>query len=673
MDTISLEIVRQGPPNNQLLSPLVPYIALAGNRPAETIFVPTEHADMLAKLRRLRYPIGAEISPIDDAALRDVARVATTLFESVRGLGQAVAESRGPNARSETLHLRLVLSAQELAMIPFELAQGPTALGGSTELSALQPPPVVITRESRRVAHRRYRSPTTPKILFVFANPRDGRPVDKGFASVVEMTLLALRQAVDDRVPKTPHKSPAEAQKQRAANVRQFIDVLAAASIEDVRAAMESEAYTHVHILAHGGLGAEFGGKPVIALCDHFRRDEPSLVTGDALAAALTVERRGAGGARSAPEVVTLAVCHGGANRDVLYEGASIAHTLHSSGIPVVLGSHYELTYEGAVHVVREFYERLLGDEDPRTALESTRRRLFLRLQQRTSDWGALVLYASLAAEASGVDNVELAIRRTKRAIANVDPNFWGGAWVKRADRPSLLGALSGQQLSDEIAELERVAVRNEHATMFLANAHKHCANFVAGKTPASASESSTQPRLVIDHLAKSRSAYLRLLEQFNVAEPWVATQIALLSAILLRAERSSVGEDTAKRDLLYAEAAVTRLADPATLSSPTYKNQFRALCERLQLALAQLDVTNDSYAAKQAVNRCRSDCDRALQLMQQHPEVEDDGLAFFNLREFDRLANPGWLGKAASGLAEEIVTRWTKAGVSDRFRWRGY
>ncbi len=673
MDTISLEIVRQGPPNNQLLSPLVPYIALAGNRPAETIFVPSEHADMLAMLGRLRYPVGREISPIDEAALRDVARLASRLFESVRGLGQAVAESRGSSGRSDTLHLRLVLSAQELAMIPFELAQGPSALGGSTELSALQPPPVVITRESRRVAHRRYRSPPTPKILFVFANPRDGRPVDKGFASVVEMTLLALREAVDDRVPKTPNANAAQARDQRASYVRELIDVLPAASIEDVRAAMESKAYTHVHILAHGWLGKEFGGKPAIALCDHFRRDEQALVTGDALAAALNVERRGADGARSAPEVVTLAVCHGGASRDVLYEGASIAHTLHSFGIPVVLGSHYELTYEGAVHVAREFYGRLLADEDPRTVLESTRRALFLRLQQRTSDWGALVLYASLAADAGVVDNVERAIRRTKRAIANVDPNFWGGQWVTRPERAKLLEKLVGEPLREEIAELERVCAKSEHAIKFLANAHKHYANFVASAPAASDSDRDAAQRRAREHLCKSRAAYLRLLEQFGVADPWVATQIALLSAILARGDNAPVDADMATRDVAYAEAVVTRLSDPMKLSTSSYKNQFQALCERMQLAIAKLERSVAGYDGEPAKSSCMADCEQALALIRQHPEVEDEGAAFFNLREFDRLANPEWLGKAASDVAAEIVERWTKAGVSHRFRWRGY
>jgi hypothetical protein len=51
--TLRVELVRHGPPHNQLLSPLTPYLALCNNQGAETVHVPMEHAEHLDRLRGL--------------------------------------------------------------------------------------------------------------------------------------------------------------------------------------------------------------------------------------------------------------------------------------------------------------------------------------------------------------------------------------------------------------------------------------------------------------------------------------------------------------------------------------------------------------------------------------------------------------------------------------------
>ncbi|WP_243468942.1 hypothetical protein [Paraburkholderia sp. PGU19] len=60
MRKITLELLRHGPPHNQLLSPLTEYIALCENHSAVTLHVPFEHNQMLYRLRALSYQLGTE-------------------------------------------------------------------------------------------------------------------------------------------------------------------------------------------------------------------------------------------------------------------------------------------------------------------------------------------------------------------------------------------------------------------------------------------------------------------------------------------------------------------------------------------------------------------------------------------------------------------------------------
>ena len=113
MRQITLELLRPGPPHNQLLSPLTTYLALCGNHAAASLQIPIEHDHMLYQLSALNYRPGEESRAFQ---LRDSANALGKLLERVPGLLAELsrAADEPPNARHGTkafTHLRLVVSA----------------------------------------------------------------------------------------------------------------------------------------------------------------------------------------------------------------------------------------------------------------------------------------------------------------------------------------------------------------------------------------------------------------------------------------------------------------------------------------------------------------------------------------------------------------------------------
>src|SRR5262247_2633172 len=100
---VKLELLRSGPANNQLLSPLTPYMALCGADGPVTVTIPFEHGQLLTRLDRL-------LSEMSSA--RDEQR--------------------------ELVHLRLSMGAYELALVPFELAIAQDGYPGSGSPLLLQ-------------------------------------------------------------------------------------------------------------------------------------------------------------------------------------------------------------------------------------------------------------------------------------------------------------------------------------------------------------------------------------------------------------------------------------------------------------------------------------------------------------------------------------------------------
>ena len=425
---VVLEILRHGPPHNQLLSPLTKYLALCGNHSGVSVSVPYEHAQFLARHQALNYERdGGGTSEAQQRArqhtelqLQITAAEMAGILAEIPGLISELTDGRTLQAFT---HLEIVLSASELALLPFELADAPAGFPGAGQPLALQSQhPVCITRRVRRVGDARVCWPDRPRILFAHALP----PADA--ARLVPAHLLALRNAVAPWIGLRPGE---QLEPDRPPSyLAEYLTVLPQASVQSLFAELRKDCYTHVHLLAHGveireGVDVRFG----LALRDAehpLSEDRVSASRLTTLFRALVCD----GDPRlTLPAVVTLASCHGAAGGSVVGAGSSVAHALHEAGIPLVVASQFPLSFPASVLMVQALYDQLLWGCDPRVLLCDLRRRLKLRLPQ-THDWASLVAYASLPADLeSQVQKV-----RFEQARRAIEAAF--SLWDADANRP---------------------------------------------------------------------------------------------------------------------------------------------------------------------------------------------------------------------------------------------
>lgn len=405
---IKLEFIRPGPPHNQLLSPLTPYMALCGEGSPVTFHIDIEHHQLLIRLERLRYVT-------NDGRRGGIAVPNRIREETVAEIGEDVAHILGKirtligeewsavgyrtDCDSNLIHVRLVLSGSELSLLPFEMAFAPQAFPGEGLEWALQlHMPVVPTREIRRTRPSpvSYDCGFEPRILLVSAAP-------EGLEVPLDLHVNALREALEPwiRWPKhnsnndSPELNQKELRRQRMQFVKEHLRVLPNASITDIYEICSKEQFSHVHILAHGDF-TEIGGERRfgIALCAQDHRVKKQVVSGKRLAKALQAEGE-EGLRRSQPLMVTLSTCDSGNPGSILIPGGSIAHDLHTAGIPWVFASQFPLTKIGSVRMTEALYHRLLRGDDPRLVLYETRRLLFMHAE-RDHDWASLVAYSTL-------------------------------------------------------------------------------------------------------------------------------------------------------------------------------------------------------------------------------------------------------------------------------------
>ena len=399
---VELELVRPGPPHNQLLSPLTPYMALCGDGSPVTFHIDFEHRQLLNRLEGLRYfseeqhgAIAAIPNRLREAQVLELGEEMGRLLGAIPSLNAELARARSCTDRgSEFVNLRLVLSGSELAILPFELARAPQAYPGEGLDLCLQGSlPIVVTREIRRSHARRVSwLVAKPKVLFICAEPC-GLTVPK------REHIRALRDALDPWI-KWPTEAPGDSDKgaegtARLPYVKECLRVLSAASIDDIYEMCSREAFTHIHILAHGDTYKEAGEKRFGVALHHRRgsRDK-KVIGGKQLAQALRAEGV-AGSSRSEPLVVTLAICDSGGQGSVLVPGGSIAHDLHTEGIPWVFASQFPLTKPGSVRIAEFLYPRLMRGDDPRQILYELRRTLSMKAAGE-HDWASIVTYASV-------------------------------------------------------------------------------------------------------------------------------------------------------------------------------------------------------------------------------------------------------------------------------------
>jgi len=387
--TVTLELLRAGPPHNQLLSPLTQYLGVCGEAGAGVVTLPYEHYTFERRLAQLRYEDGTD----EDTAkrlelLRSTGEDMARILSAVPGLPGAVTSDR----RSSILtHLRLVLSAAELSLLPFELCKVPAGsdLPRENWLLLQTHAPVCLTRHIRSVPCEGVRWPTRPRILFI-----TGDPSDLPFAE----HLAALHRAV------APWVGPA--------GLEEWLTVIDNATLAQIQEACAATDFTHVHILAHGAedetaAGTSFG----LSLLDH--EGIPDVVSGERLASALASL---ASGHRHRPTVVTAATCDSANVGEVKTPGASFAHALHQAGIPLVLASQFPLSMEGSVALVERLYSGLLWGENPLLLLHGIRSELHSRFTNHSHDWASLVVYEALPPDLA-TQLEELVYWQTRRAL----------------------------------------------------------------------------------------------------------------------------------------------------------------------------------------------------------------------------------------------------------------
>ncbi len=364
--TVTVELLRAGPRHNQLLSPLTQYLGVCGDAPAATVTLPYEHRDMEQWLQDLNYQVIADNDQSRREKMLDRrGDEIAAILSLVPGLSGAL---NSETERPQTLtQLRVVLSASELAMLPFELSKVPAGAGSSGGWLALQARmPVCITRHIRSVSAEGMRWPSNPRILFV-AGP--DTPFNEHKCALVRAIepWCDVDESVGDRLL-----------------------VLEQATLADISRAMKKAAqagapFTHVHILAHGGRLHDSDPYSPVGVTLH---DE--VICGRRLATALaSVTDQGVG----RPAVVMIATCESARVADVRSPDASVAHDLHDQGIPLVVASQFPLSVEGSVPLVERFFTGQLQGEHPLVSLYDARLLLHSRFGQKTHDWASIVVY----------------------------------------------------------------------------------------------------------------------------------------------------------------------------------------------------------------------------------------------------------------------------------------
>ena len=365
---VEVELLRRGPRHNQLLSPLTDYLAMCGDHAGGVVHVPWEHEEVLHLLDDLRYRVSsAEPTRRAHHVIDRAGAGLASMLGTVPGLEGALAGHVGHEP--ELIHLRLIESAAELAVLPFELTKLPSASGSiaAQSLGLLPDRPVCITRQVRGVRPATT-WPTTPCILVISGDDVPFAEHLDVFGRVLEPWRSDALRAVADR----PRHWTSEQ-----------LTVIERATLDEVRAAVAERHHSHVHVLAHGAELPGGPGRHGIAL------GGGEVTTGRDLALAL------APAGRDLPAVVTLATCDSGAQGEVMTPGGSVAHELHAAGIPLVVASQFPISQAASVPFTEIFYRGQLAGEHPLVSLCETRRQLATRFTDEHA-WASVIVYESL-------------------------------------------------------------------------------------------------------------------------------------------------------------------------------------------------------------------------------------------------------------------------------------
>jgi hypothetical protein len=374
MNTITIGIVRPGKANNFVLNSETKYVAMCGTKPEVSFSIDCEQDEFLRGIDGLRYK---DADPSASSESIDyMQKLVTQIFEQVKYL-KIDANDLSP------LHIRLITTPFELAQLPFEFVAAAAFVVGAENVPLLALPnrQISLTREVRQENDVHYEWPSKPRILFVWAQP-GGEEM-----SVPHEEHLAVLKAIV-----SPLAIPKEDRPLPEPLWERLLTELPNASIQSIKNELakgrnENAPYTHLHILAHGGVREQYTLSDFqLVLCENGTTDKPQKINGTKLSDALITDNE-----NEKPTVVSLSVCDSGHLGNTIQSSGSLAYQLHMAGIPCVFASQFPLTQTGSVTLVRELYRRLLSSCDPREALYDTRREL---RNEPTHDWASLVAYA---------------------------------------------------------------------------------------------------------------------------------------------------------------------------------------------------------------------------------------------------------------------------------------
>lgn len=625
--TVTVELLRAGPRHNQLVSPTTQYLGVCGNSPAGRVTLPYEHGDLERLLQALRYRDTVDGDPLRSAKVLDrLGRDVAQLLAAVPGVAGALNdEDERPQALT---HLRIVLSASELALLPFEATKLPQGDGAeSTWLALKVRNPACVTRHIRSVSAAGLRWPVKPRLLFV-AGP--DTPADTH-----EQALTAALQ---------PWRDAGDSVQSLLTVLKQPGAATVAGITHAVREAVNAgRPYTHVHLLAHGVPFDAFDRYSAIGLQLH----DDAPVGGDRLATALSA--MGANGMHR-PTVVTLAACESGQVADVRSTHASMAHELHDQGIALVVASQFPLSIPGSVPFVERFYGGQWWGEHPLVSLLNVRQHLHSLLGGENHDWASLVAYEAFPADlAAQLDEVgywqarrahDLALQRLE-AAADAPP----ADWQARA--------------ADVQAMAQRLPARGPFALEcagLRASGHKRIGLAALARAPgAPGAEQPAWLKSARAGLDEARSIYWNATRSFlaSWSEPgrlkanlhWLLGQVLALDGAL-------------GRPLDAALVATARLAAETDLEGPQPSERAWAHVSLAELALLQLtDPALDAAARAQAAATCLQHAGQVLQLLGAGSEQ-----AFTTGRQFRRYVD-FWGAPALAPVLQRL-------GVPPREHW---
>lgn len=381
VSSINLEFLREGPPHGQLLSPLTRYLVTMGTHPSASMTLPFEQMSFDQLIRDLRY----QTDSLTDADRRRLV-LETTGRSIAHALSQVpgLTSSLSAGERSSLLHMRLVLSASELATIPWELSKDPSSPELSSEnwLVLQSRTPTVLTRHVRSISTLDTKWNRKPRVLFAYSNAGGTVPHGKH------------RKALEEALAPWAFT---QAQHAGGRALDDLLTVVKDASYAKIARETAQAHFTHVHILAHGGVEKNTAYQAFgLALHDD---DESSsdIVAGQRFIQAL--RRTDATGASHVPTVVTIAGCDSGNVGSLVRTGASFAHALHEGGVPFVVASQFPLSIGGSVRIVERLYEDLLWAHHPLWSIHRIRTGLFGHQSNENHDWATLVVYEALPAD----------------------------------------------------------------------------------------------------------------------------------------------------------------------------------------------------------------------------------------------------------------------------------